>query len=511
MFVPWSRCLLAKSWGKRNAQDTLISSPPRMGYRHLLLLTLELFLSSCGLIDLRPVSLSTVPSQPNQILPAPYSPVILSFDTAMEAQDVERALVVSGPQGTLQGKLHWEGNSLWFVPPLPWEPGQRYEVACVGTLPSRDGRELRAMVKIPFYGILRGELPYLVDFSPPDGASVGVDEGTGAFVRLWFSQPMDRVSVQGALSWEVPGGLEFRWDGDDRAVSVLSRGALTPWKLYTWTLSNSAKSQNQVSLSRSQTGHFVTDADRELPRVLRTFPVQYSPSQWLDTGESLDGIEVSDGIGIRFSKPMNGESLRTAIRFEPPVAGSVELMDPQTAVFVNPGGWECQTSYRLVVGTSVRDTSGLAPIQEYVQPFFCAVPFLDLALLQADRTDPLADPSRTTLADSRSYPVYVEEGEGLVALTIRFSLPFSPSAQVRVPLLVGLESYFPLTLRSVSLKSVLWLGTDTVRLVWSSLERGTATERHLYKLRIPGRKAGISNGLGQYFKEDHVVYLEALP
>jgi hypothetical protein len=366
-------------------------------------------------------------------------------------------------------------------------------------------------VKIPFYGILQSEIPYVVDFSPQDGASIGIDEEGGALIRLWFSQPMDRVSVQGALTWEVPDGLDFRWDGDDRAVTVLSPGTLTAWKLYTWTLSTSAKSRLQVSLSRSLTGRFVTDADRELPTVLRTFPARYSSSPWFDTGESLDGIELSDGLGIRFSKPMDGESLRTAIRLDPPVAGSVEMMDPQTAVFVNPGGWECQTSYRLFVATSARDSSGLGLIQEYVQPFFCAVPFLDLTSLQADRTDPLAEPQRTTVADSRSYPVYVEEAEGLLALTIRFSLPFSPTAQVRLPLLVGLEGYFPPTLRPVSLKSALWVGSDTIRLVWSGLERGTTTERHFYKLRIPGGKAGIINGLGQYFKEDHTLYLEALP
>jgi len=510
MFGPWSRGWRSRGWGKKSPLAGSVRQW-RVGIYSILVLPLGLICNSCNLIDLRPVSLSTVPSRANEILPDPYSPAILRFDTPMEVQEVERALVISGPQGTVEGELHWEGNSLWFIPRAPWAPGQRYDLALVGTLPSRDGRELRAQVKIPFYGILRDEIPTVVDFSPQDGASVGVDEARGARIRLCFSQPMDRVSVQGALTWDVPEGLEFRWDGDDRAVTVLPRGVLTPWKLYTWTLSTAAKSRNQVSLSRAQTGRLMTDADRELPTILRTFPVRYSSSQWIDTGDSLDGIELSDGLAIRFSKPMDGESLRSAIRFDPPVTGSVELMDPQTAVFVGAEGWECQTSYRLFVATSARDSSGLGLIQEYVQPFFCAVPFLTLAALQADRTDPLSDPPRTTAADARSYPVFVEEGEGLLALTIRFSLPFSPTAQVRGSLLVGLESYFPPTLRPVSLKSALWLGSDTLRLVWSNLERGTSTEKHFYKLRIPGGKAGLLNGLGQYCKEDHVLFLEVLP
>jgi hypothetical protein len=65
---------------------------------------------------------------------------------------------------------------------------------------------------------------------------------------------------------------------------------------------------------------------------------------------------------------------------------------------------------------------------------------------------------------------------------------------------VRFETYFPGTLKPVSLRSAHWWSDDLLDLDFEGIEPGTS-EAHYYRLTIPGGR-GVTNGRGSYFKEN---------
>lgn len=465
-------------------------------------LALALGSAACGFVDLRPVSLSTVPSEAYAVLGDARSPVILRFGTEMVRHEAERALLVSSPRGSVEGDLVWKGNELRFHPVAPWSPGVPYRLSVSASIRAADGRELRPSVDIPFFALSRSPAPIVSAVHPPDGASVGTEEAEGGFLRLSFSRPMDRRSVEDALSVDGVSAPELLWD-DDLTLRLIPRKPLLPWTVYRWRLGEKARSADDVPLARGESGSFSTDLDHILPAVLSTFTALRSGPSWVDSGLPLAALDVRGAVGIRFSKPMDGSSLERALRLDPSVSGRVEAFAADAFVFIPERNLDGGTVYTAIVSADAADVRGLRLGREYRESFAPAVPNLALTELWADG-DAAALPAGP-------YAVLPAEPDGLLALNLRFSHPFSGAARASAPSRVSLDPYFPGTLSAVSLRSARWISADTLRMEWVGLERSGAGVVRYYRLSIPGGRGGVENGAGLLMSGDYALYLETLP
>ncbi|MDR0583225.1 MAG: Ig-like domain-containing protein [Treponema sp.] len=454
-------------------------------------------------MDLRGIGLSVSPGKSGKVLPDEYSPVVLSFDTEMRKEETESILQINSDTGSVTGDCFWKDKQLFFVPSPPWTAGTRYVLNLSGTVYSMDGRELRLERYISFFAINKSEAPGLEWFSPADGESV---EAGALRMELRFSLPMEISSVESAFAIDGAGEKRFEWSDDDRVLKVTTEKALLPWTAYHWNLNDSAKSRDGVPLTKKISAQFSTDLDKLVPRVLRVYPVISSDGRWLPTGSGIEeGLGPGQGILVEFNKPM-GENVLRSLRFDPNLAGRTESLSDKSIVFIPSRDPEPETAYTLVVSADTRDSGGLKLGEDYHVTFIPDIPFLRILSFNVEGAAVSDFDNNSTVRiplDSKN--------QGILRFTIRFSLPFSDEAKQNTALLISLNPYFPETLDSTALRSVTWQHSDDLlTMEWERLKAGSADEAHFYRLLIPGGKGGINNGGSMYFKEDQVLYLEAV-
>jgi len=473
---------------------------------------------SCGFMDLRPVGYSFYPAEADAVVPEPFSAIKVIFDTEMEQDEVERALTIASKEGTVEGDHYWDGTTLIFVPLAPWKAGIRYNLALKGLLHALDGRELRLSVDHPFYGLLKGEAPVLKEVNPAPGASVPVQvcdttqtAPHGPSLQFRFSRPMNRQAVQDALTIEGVDQVTWAWSDEDQLLSATPKKPLSPWTVYRWTLKTSALSREGIPLGKEASGTFCTNLDTERPRIEGTFCLGKSGTDWIDLGRSLNELDIGQALGLRFSEPMNRESLLQSLRIEPSLSGYTVQIDERTVAYVPDRPPEPGTTYVLIVSADTKDLSALSLGQEYREVFTPSIPYLELRSVQANTGPSFSGPFSENTPGV--YTVTPQAPEGKLFINLEFSLPFNAEAQIALLKQVSLAPYFPGSLAPVALQSATWSSDSTLLLVWVGLEGGSGDIPHYYRLTLAGGRSGINtsaaDGMGYWLKESIAVMLEA--
>jgi hypothetical protein len=463
--------------------------------------TLVVVFSSCGFIDLRPVEIKISPDKPGALLPGAYSPLSVWFNTSMIKKEAESLLRVSSDTGMVEGDLSWSGTTMQFMPAAGWTPGTRYELNLSGMARTGDGRELRIDRAVSFFAINRSLPPLVERFIPADGESVGVNPG----MELYFSQAMDRLSVESALSIEGMADKKFEWSIDGKILSIMPERNFSSCTVYRWSLKTTAKSLDGVPLAQAFSASFSTDLDRVLPKVIDVYPVLESNGHWIPTGGSLEeDLGLGLGIALEFNKPMSEAAFRS-LRFEPSLSGRTEKISDRKMVFIPGRDPEPETVYTLIVPGDTKDASGLKIGDDYRRSFIAGIPYLRVISVNIVNGGSV-NPEEQTLTQ---IPVSDVDG-GLVRFTICFSLLFDDEAKQKASLAVKLTPFFPGTLDPTALRFVSWFSDDRLTMEWERVKKSTPDEPHFYKLQIPGGRSGICSSDGIYLKEDIVLYMEAL-
>ncbi|MDR2095681.1 MAG: Ig-like domain-containing protein [Treponema sp.] len=479
---------------------------PALFYTVLLAACSVILPLSCGFMDLRPVSLDVYPSEPDTVLKDSRTPLVFRFDTEMDRNGAEALVNVAFNGGRVEGDLSWEGNTLYYRPVEGWSPGRPYGLNLSGTADTLDGRELRIARYIPFFAVSREALPMLVRFSPDDGGVVGLSAEEGCTVELFFSEPMDRASVERTFTVDGLDNFSFIWAEEDRLLSVRFSGTLKPWTAYHWTISDKALDKRGAPLAKAVSAQFITGKDTLLPKPVDVYPMLFSNGKWLPTGGVLEtDLGSAQGIGVEFNKEMDEESMLRSLRFEPALSGRGEFLSPVSFVFIPDKDPEPETVYTLVISADTKDRYGLKIGADYERPFTADLPYLEFLSIAADGGNTLQGNAIGAVLQ-----VPVEEAQdGMIGLDIGFSHLFTEEAMLDAAFRIVLEVFFPGTLNPVSLRSARW-SDGGLRLEWEGLEAGKPGEVHYYKLSVPGGRTGITDGKGSYLKEDVTIYLEGV-
>lgn len=459
-------------------------------------------IASCGLLDLRPVIVSTEPSVPYATLSSRDDSVAVAFPAVPDRIQAERAFSVRSQAGAVEGDFTWSETSFAWKPVSPWDTGIRYRLILRGRIGMADGREARPEIDLPFYVVRSKGGPGLVSFEPASGASTGTGCDGHVVLRLVFSEPMDERAVEDAFSIRPSVEYGYEWNPEGTRLAIVARESLEPCVSYQWCLGAGASSVDGSPIVRSGEGTFFVGLDATPPRVERVYPALLSGGVWVEAASSLDAVDSGHSIAILFSEPVEAESARAGVRVVPNLSGYVEAVSPRLVVFTPERGWTPEQPLTLIVSADIADDSGLLAGTEYRRSFTPSVPYLRLLGVASDAGETIDVPCARE-------PLAVTAGpapEGKLALTFRFSAAFDPAAKTAAAECISLSAFFPGTLPGPRLRDVAWVSDDTLVMTWEGLRPSLEETSNYYRLTVPGGQGGIAAGSG--LRDDVVIYLE---
>ena len=204
--------------------------------------------------------------------------------------------------------------------------------------------------------------PDVVESDPPQSVELPLDGP----ITLYFNQPMDRASVEAALSSQMQQPLKFTWV-DDSTVIVYLGAPLEPETQLVLSLGDTARSAQgkpllqPVSLTYQTAGYL---------RLVQPLPAP-------DTQE----VDPSAAVIAGFNRPIvplgaEPDSLPEAFTLEPAAAGKGEWLNTSTYVFYPEPALAGGVQYTVRPNPNLKSTDG-GPLTE-AQPwsFTTAVPKL---------------------------------------------------------------------------------------------------------------------------------------
>jgi uncharacterized protein YkwD len=179
------------------------------------------------------------------------------------------------------------------------------------------------------------------------------DRGLAEPVTIRFTTPMDATSVAAAVTVEPPTPVDLAWDATRVELTVTPRTHWAAGTFHTVTVQAGALDQAGQPLTRPARAAFLTRV-ATTGAAIATDPI---------------GTRVSIGTSflVSFARAVDPETVQTAIRLEPPVAGTVRsTLSTEGAaryLFVPSVPLLPDVVYRLIV-SGVRDRDGL-PLETF--------------------------------------------------------------------------------------------------------------------------------------------------
>lgn len=181
--------------------------------------------------------------------------------------------------------------------------------------------------------------PAVESTSPGTGSVVDV----GAAISFTFSEPMNRSSVEGAVTISPPVTCIWAWSSDSLTASCVHTAALPHSTHYSVTVGTGAKDAAGNSLPALYTFAFdsAPPPDTTPPTVAAVTPANGAAA-----------VPAGAGVSVTFSEPVNQTSVTVVL------APSVDLGIPEwsadslTVTFAPPAPLAYATAYTLVVNAA---------------------------------------------------------------------------------------------------------------------------------------------------------------
>ncbi len=234
--------------------------------------------------------------------------------------------------------------------------------------------------------------PALVEVSPLDGSLLATDQP----ITFYFSQPMDRASVEAALFGLPPGSLTW---SDDSTLTFTPDPPLTAGTEVTVAVLSSAKDAHGQTLPEPVTLTFHT---APLLRPVNVLPAANSQN-----------VASNSAIAVSFNQPVVAlgadEDLPEALFLDPPVEGDGEWISTSTYIFHPQPALAGGKTYTVRLNSALESTTGapLEGVEALAWSFETALP--RLVSVEPSNTQPLSlDPRLVLTFNQPMDPASVE-------------------------------------------------------------------------------------------------------
>jgi len=178
--------------------------------------------------------------------------------------------------------------------------------------------------------------------------TVATDHGLSEPVTLRFSTPMDAAWVAAALTVEPDTAVDLTWASDGMSLTIAPIGHWSAGVLETVTVQAGALARTGQPLARPARAVFLTRGATSGTAVASE-PIGSS-------------VALTTGFVVTFTRPVDGSTVQTAIRLDPPTLGIVRSSSPTEAegryTFQPLAPLRPDIDYRLIV-SGVRDAEGV--------------------------------------------------------------------------------------------------------------------------------------------------------
>ncbi|MEP6639288.1 MAG: Ig-like domain-containing protein [Chloroflexota bacterium] len=176
-----------------------------------------------------------------------------------------------------------------------------------------------------------------------------IDRGLSDPVTLAFTTRMDPASVAAALKVEPTTPVELAWDGAGQILTVTPRAHWSVAAFNTVTVQAGALATSGQPLARPARAVFLT-RDATTGSIVPTVKMG-------------DRVSLDTAFVVSFDRPVDLETIETAIRLDPPTPGAVRSVTrpdgPTRFEFTPTTALQADVAYRLIV-SGAHDTDGLA-------------------------------------------------------------------------------------------------------------------------------------------------------
>ncbi len=287
-----------------------------------------------------------------------FNQPVVPLTIAEEQANLPQPLTI---QPAVQGHGEWVSSSVYvFQPEKPFHSGTSYLVSVDAGIKDAQGTLLGESYvwkfvtrapRIDTLSLVNGET------NPPlDLQNVLLDQ---AFL-ITFLQPMDRPSTEAAVTLkERDSGrafpVRFKWNDDSTALTILPVGHYRVSGYYQLELGKTALAQDGSPLADGLTFRFST---LPLPHIVRVTPAPHSSEKYF-----------SDLITIKFSSPMDFDTLKSRVVISPQPKGDLRMYYNEYDWELNIFGLEPSTDYIVRLLPGMRDIYGNPINTEYSWDF----------------------------------------------------------------------------------------------------------------------------------------------
>ncbi|NOZ86616.1 MAG: Ig-like domain-containing protein [Deltaproteobacteria bacterium] len=303
---------------------------------------------------------STTPADGQQGVPT-NEDVTIEFDRDLDSGSINQDTikVVAGQTG-VSGSVALQGTrKLVFTPESGLVENATHIVTVSSSIKAKDKSTLKDDYVFSF--TTKGEAPKIAGTNPEDGDK-NVSPSTSITVE--FTEPMDKVSVQDALSvnevgvGEVQGDITYKEDPftmEFRPKQPLNEGSLVQV-----TISKAAKDLSGLPLAKDYTFSFTVGTG---PAIISTKP---GPDEY--------DVPLDTVIKAAFDRDMNGDTIKdTSFQVtcsDKPVGGLVTYLPQTREASFTPGedlpeNIECTA----LLTTAVQDSMGIPLLADYSWSF----------------------------------------------------------------------------------------------------------------------------------------------
>jgi len=452
--------------------------------------------------------------------------VEVQFSSDVNHSDVEEMFILECAEKRISGKFSWvSGKRFVFTPDTVLEKNGRYMITLLREIRDKEGNTMAYSFLSDFYIGDDFVNPEIVSSYPQYNSGTTLDVAIDRDIIIDFSRSMNRQKTQAAFSISPEVAGYFVWSestpalADSRLEYRLTE-KMDYGRVYRLKVNEYAEDSTGNRTGYEYCVNFLTGNDTVPPAI---DVIEYNDcvpgtDNVIYPGTVRHGVSRRGPITIRFTEPMNRQSVEKAVTIRPSAQGTFDWHSDSRVDFIPFESFEPETLYSFSIDASCRDINGLHMRSAYAVQF--KTDALDSLFVRIGKVSGSYNNSVYTDL-RRSWPASIEMGPAdntSYYIRIEFMSSIDPELPARMEKYSVFDNIIIETFQAADgntndlhspavISDISWLaGSDnTVIIKIGGMTNRAISPSALYRMTLAGGKSGVVDRSGNYMKEDFVI------